>query len=358
MSQTAPAQPTFEQFVSFDNLWLAWRKARKGKRRESLAVFALNLEEELISLQTDLINGTYTSGPYHSFIIKDRKQRTITAAPVRDRIVHHALINVCLPVFEYCFHPASRACRPGKGTHAAVSDYQRYARRMPYVLKMDISRYFASISRERLLEKLTDYIIDERLLQVFADIILQAPGDEGLPLGNLTSQVLGNMYLDDMDWKITGRWRAGNYLRYVDDLIVLSDEKEKLWRIHEQVVQMLADDGLLLHPRKVFLQPTRLPLHVLGFLVTPRGRRLRPDNGHRFARKLRRAGQLCRERKRTPAEFRDSINAWIGHARHGNTRALRAVMFNSVQFGAGSPSRSVARRFLEQSTRESACREP
>jgi len=197
----------YDRITSFENLWNASRLARKGKRlKEGCSTFELNLEAELLHLQQELQDFSYQPGIYREFTIYDRKPRKISAAPYRDRVVHHALCAVTEPLFDRCFIHDSYACRSGKGTHAALKRFTRFARRFRYVLKMDIRKYFPSIDHSILKKKLRrkikcpdtlwliDTIIDGSNLQ--DEIFVHFPGDDlfspldrrrGIPIGNLTS---------------------------------------------------------------------------------------------------------------------------------------------------------------------------
>lgn len=237
--------------ISFDNLLLAFRKARRGKRRRpSVAGFELNLEKELLDLQRELTSGEYIPGAYRLFTIYERKPRVIAAAPFRDRVVHHALLNIIEPPIDRRFIHNSYACRAGKGTHAAVSRYQGWTKRHAYALKMDIARYFPSIDHGLLKEKLRRYIKDRNVLDLLDRIIdfsppspddailVYFPGDDlftpterrtGIPIGNLTSQFFANLYLDDFD-------------HFVAEL-------------RSQAGERLCRDRLRLHPHKAHIEP-------------------------------------------------------------------------------------------------------
>jgi retron-type reverse transcriptase len=162
--------------IRFENLHSAYRKARKGKQsKPGVAEFTLNLESELLSLQQDLIDFSYQPGTYRLFTIYERKKRQIAAAPFRDRVVHHALMNVIEPAIDRRFIFDSYACRQGKGVHAAVNRYQLWSKKYPYVLKMDIQQYFPSIDHLILKEKLRHYLKDKFVLDLFDRIIDTAP---------------------------------------------------------------------------------------------------------------------------------------------------------------------------------------
>jgi len=350
----------WQRLISAENLWLAYRNARKGKaRRPDVARFSLDLENQLLGLRRTLLSGEYSPAGYRQFYVHDRKRRLISAAPFRDRVVHHALMQVIEPMLEARFSEHSWACRTGKGTHAAVARYQMWAGRYAYALKMDIADYFASIDRDRLLAKLAGIVEDPHVLQLIRHIVASSHGDQGLPLGNLTSQVFGNLYLNDLDHFVTETLGFKAYLRYVDDMLILSDNKAELWVALERIRQKLAEDGLVLHPRKVYVTPTSAGVDVLGYRVYPRHRLLRHDNGYRFLRRLRAAIRDYQRGKLDWDALDAGVQSWLGHARHADSLGLRKTLFSNIVIDTGMREHAgVARRVVEQQTVEPAFRQP
>jgi len=238
----------YERLCSLDNLFLAAHKAQRGKRyRQDVAEFHLRLEDELLDLREELQAQTYRPRPYHTFWIRDSKPRLISAAPYRDRVVHHALCNVTEPLFERTFIHDSYACRVGKGTHASADRLQQFSRQARYVLRCDIRKYFPSIDHEILKQLLRRKIRDPQMLWLWDTIIdgsnpqeevLQYfPGDhlftplerrKGLPIGNQTSQFLANVYLNPLDHFVKDTWGCPRYLRYVDDFAAFGNDKGEL----------------------------------------------------------------------------------------------------------------------------------
>jgi len=240
----------YSQLVSWDNLYLAYRKAAKGKRgKPSAARFEYRLEDNLIQLQQELLTKTYRPGQYHSFYIHEPKRRLISAAPFRDRVVHHALCNLIAPLFERSFISDSYANREGKGTHRALDRAQQFARRYRYVLQCDIRQFFPSIDHAILRDILVRKIDDPDVMWL-VDLILESgvgvlskeykmayfPGDDlfainrprGLPIGNLTSQFWANCYLNPFDHFVKRELHCQGYLRYVDDSLFFGDDKHIL----------------------------------------------------------------------------------------------------------------------------------
>jgi hypothetical protein len=229
-----------------------------------------------------------------------------------------------------------------------MARYQTWAQRYAYALKVDVRRYFPSIDHSILKAKLRRRIKDQDVLWLFDVIIDSAPdagggesfaGDDlveamgrrcGLPIGNLTSQFLGNLYLDDLDHWLKETCRVHAYLRYVDDLILLDNDKARLWALRREIDERLRLDRLRLHPAKVLLRPTRLGLDVLGYRVFPSGRRVRGENGYRFRRRLRQMARAYHRAELDQSNIDASVAAWVGHVRHADSHGLRRAVLGSV----------------------------
>lgn len=346
----------WDTVTSFANLLRAYRTARRGKRsKRGVAEFGLNLERELLALQRALRERTYQPGEYRLFTIYERKPRVIAAAPFRDRVVHHEVMQVIEPLFDRTFLSDSYACRKGKGVHAAVARYQAWAQTYRYVLKMDVQQYFPSIDHELLKGKLRRRVTDASVLDLVDRIIDSSPrgvtapcyfpGDDlftplgrkaGIPIGNLTSQFFANLYLDDFDQYIKQVLKVRPYLRYVDDMVALDHDKARLAEIRAAVRERLAIDRLQLHPHKAQVSPVADGLNLLGYVVYPSRRRLRSDNGHWFARKLRRMAEIYRVGRLAWDAVVASTQSWIGHAQHADTEGLRRVIFSQAVFTRGT----------------------
>ncbi len=341
----------YEQISSFENLWLAFHKARRGKRaRPDVAEFEFNLEANLLKLQTELETETYRPSKYHNFRILDPKPRLISAAPFRDRVVHHALCNLIEPLFERSFIFDSYANRIGKGTHAALKRAQEFSRRYSYVFKFDIEHFFPAMDHVLLYQQLARLIADPAALLLCKKIINSGagihahefephlfPGDDllaltrpkGLPIGNLTSQFWANVYLNPLDQFIKQELKCPAYCRYVDDGLLFSDEKASLHRWRGQIIDFLAALRLTLHENEAQVFPTATGLPFLGWRVYPNHLRLKQRNGLAFQRRY---AQLRRKYADGEISF-DRLDAcvqgWIAHVRHGQTWGLRCSIFSS-----------------------------
>ena len=346
----------WDQVVALDNLYAAYCKARKGKRRRpDVARFGLDLEQNLCALQQELAAGTYAPGAYRQFTVYERKPRLISVAPFRDRVVPHAVMCVLEPLLDKRFIADCYACRQDKGVHRAVDRYQQFARDYAYVLKLDIRRYFPSIDRTILKQQLARRIKDRFVLALLDRIIDNGPdthgpvhffpGDDlvavserrcGLPIGNLTSQFFANLYLDEFDHWLKETQRAKGYLRYVDDLYLLGNDKQHLWTLRDAVAGKLQDLRLSLHEEKTRIYRTTEYVDVLGYKVSRYRRRLRNDNGFRCLRRLRRMSRLYQAGEMDWPILNASVQSWIGHARHAETDALRGAIFSQVSVSRGA----------------------
>lgn len=338
--------------VSWANLVRAAKQAERGKRRRpNVMRFNLTREWELIRLQLELEDDTYQPGGYRTFWICDGKPRLISAAPYRDRVVHHALCNVIEPIFDRQFIYDTYACRKGKGTHAALDRFTHYARRYRYVLKADVRKYFPSIDRDRLFGLVQREIKDRRVLTLVRLILDTGPrqpapmdyfpGDDlftpierrrGIPIGNLTSQVFANVYLNGLDHFVKERLRCPGYVRYCDDLACFADDKKYLWGVKSAMDEYLAGLRIRLHPNKCAVQPVTVGTPFLGYLVHPDHRRLRRGNGVKFQKRLRTLQWQFARGDIGVSDLRASIHAWIAHASHADTYRLRESLLAQVSF--------------------------
>lgn len=361
------------QLISFQHLLHAAKKAKRGKRfRSSVASFEFRLEPELWRLQEELANKTYRPGIYRSFFIYEPKKRLISAAPYRDRIVHHALTSILEPIFEPVFIHDSYACRTRKGTHAAVDRCQQFAHRFRYVLKADIRKFFPSMDHEILKARIARKIKDPDVLWLVGRIIdhsnpqedsldwfegddLFTPGERrrGIPIGNQTSQFFGNVYLDPLDHFVKERLGVKGYVRYVDDFLLFSDDKRTLARARREIADVLAGMRLRLHPRKNVVFPTSESIRFLGYRVLSTHRLLIKENVWRFMRRARGMQVDYRERKTTLAKIKERLMSWSGHARQADTHWLRSHLFRMITFQrATAEPPCVAWRCVQQSTDE------
>ena len=337
------AKHLFEQVFSMSNLRLAAREALRGKRtRLPGATFFMEMENELPALREELRDGTYAHGGYRYFWIHDPKDRLVAAAPFRDRVVHHAIVRVIEPIFEKRFIEDSFACRKGKGTHAVMRRALHFARGHRYALKCDVSKYFPSIDHEVLMGLVARVIGDGRVLDLLGRILAShadaevqewPPGAglfdcrtrrKGLPLGNLTSQFLANVYLNPLDHFVKHELRVRGYVRYMDDFLLFGDDRGLLREHGARIKEKLAELRLRMHPDKYRLMPTGKGVDFAGFVVFADGRvRVRSSSVRRFDRRYRRMLWEVNQKRREPADVTMRVRAWGAHVAHAQSYGLR-----------------------------------
>ena len=283
-------------------------------------------------------------------MIHDPKQRKISAAPFRDRVVHHALCNIIEPLFEAQFTAYSYANRIGKGTHLAVDDVQTCSHRFDYCLKIDIVRHFPSIDHAILFDILADTVSDEATQWLIQQIIASGqdilseqyamtyfPDDDlfainrkrGLPIGNLTSQFWSNCYLNPLDWFIEQDLGCRAYARYVDDMALFSNSKRQLYQWKQAIIRFLGTLRLTMHEKQAQVIPCTTGIPWLGFVVYPTHRRLKARNVVKFTRRFERNIDLYEQGSITFAELDASVQGWINHVRYADTWGLREHVFST-----------------------------
>lgn len=342
----------FSQIYSFENLLHAAQKARLGKRyKDYVGRFYANLEYELIALQNELQQKRYQPGEYRTFTIYKPKQRMISAAPFRDRVLHHALCNVIEPLFERKFIFDSYANRKGKGAHKAVLRYQHFCRKNKFALKCDLQKYFPSIDHDILKQQirrtirchdtlwLIDRIIDgsneqEPVLHYFAGDEMFTPltRRHGLPIGNLTSQFFANVYLNPFDHFMKEHLRIRYYLRYVDDFIILGQDKHWLQEVKYEIDAYLARLRMLLHPNKSQVRRTAQGVTFLGFRVFPEFRLLPRKNINHARQRLRQLQHKYNLGEIDLQDVRRAVHGWIGHACIADSYRLQRKIFAEHPF--------------------------
>ena len=338
--------------TSFENLHRAFYQVLRGKRRKPRAGdFFVDLEKNLFLLQKELREHRYVPGDYHTFWVSEPKPRLISAAPIRDRVVHHALVDVIEPIFERRFIHHSYACRKGKGTHMALKKFVTWVRSSRYVLKMDIHKYFPTVDHQILKERigwdikdpevlwLCDLIIDhsndqENVVQYFPgdDLFTPVSRRKGIPIGNLTSQFFANIYLDALDHYVKDRLRIKRYLRYVDDFCAFHDDKGFLREIRCLVAEFLVGLRQTLNEGKSRVRRAKEGIEFLGFVVFPKQLRLNQTSVRRQRRRIKRLQQEYAAGAIDWQKVKESLQAWNAHACHGTTWRMRRDVFQKAVF--------------------------
>lgn len=327
----------FTRLTALPNLYQCWQKAKRAKSSSKrVQRFEEDSLRHLLEIQRRLRAGTYTFGPYKAFTVQEKKFRHVIDAPMKDRVVHWMLYQYLLPIWMPKFIHDTYGNLPGRGTHAAVERLAQFTRGpgTTWVLQLDISKYFYSVNHSLLKARALRYIGDQALRRLIVDLIdsfrtgatydgLFAPDsmyrqtrDKGMPIGNLSSQLLANVFLCEFDhWvkQVLGlRW----YIRYVDDIVILAGSADELRAIKAAIVAKLNADGLTIHPHKVRLAPTAAGVPFLGYVVWPghvsAGRYIRT----RYIRRLREHESGCYDRTDTLQAY----GAMLAHTGPSNCR--------------------------------------
>ncbi len=344
----------YSQIISMKNLILAWKKAKKGKtKRHYVIEFGKNLGSNLLQLQKELIEQTYSPKPLVTFILRDPKTRTISKSAFRDRIVHHAIVNIIEPIFDKRFIYDSCANRIGKGNLFALKRFDEFKRKISknntrscFVLKADIKHYFQEVNHEVLLKiirrkikdtekdtglflscknpdnSLADFSNEKviRLIKRILDNFDSKKEGVGMPLGNLTSQFFANVYLNELDYFVKNNLKARFYLRYVDDFIILHENEEQLKIWKTQI------DGFLKQELKIELHPDKSRIILLsqgvdfvGFRNFYHFRLLRKRNINNMKKKI----EMFKHDLMSKDKFNESFQGWNAYAKWANAYKLR-----------------------------------
>lgn len=337
----------WQQILSWPNLIEAWRRTAKGRTRQrDVIAFRANLEPNLIELQESLIHKTYRTGPYHRFFVFEPKRRQIASLPLKDRVVQHALVQVIEPIFEALFFDQSYACRVGKGAHRGADAVQQQLRQVKrehgevYALKADISKYFPSICHDAIKRIIRRRITCPDTLWLIDSILASAADPDaliprGIPIGNLTSQMFANIYLNELDHFVKHTLCEKSYTRYMDDFAIIHHDKAHLHQVRRDIEDYLwADLGLRTNAKtQVFpVGDGGRALDFLGYRIWPTHRALRTDSIHRMKRKMRRMASLYHRGDMAWEQIDAVIMSWVGHARHADTYNLRGKVLGGVGF--------------------------
>ncbi len=306
-----------------EGLFSAWSEFKHGKQKKKDVVeFEYKLEENIFQLHRELKEKTYKHGPYKSFWIHDPKQRHIHKALVRDRVIHHALFSVLNPIFEPTFIYDSYSCRENKGTHKGVNKLRDVLRKVSknnykdcFVLKCDVRKFFASVNHEILISIIAKRIKDGDAMWLIKEIVESF--SPGLPIGNLTSQIFANIYLNELDQFIKNGLRIPFYLRYSDDFALVDNSKEQLWGWLSDIRKFLSERlKLELHPKKVILCKYHQGMDFLGYIQFPNHRTLRQKTKRRI---LNRVNLGISEK---------SLQSYLGVLSHANSYELSEKIKN------------------------------
>lgn len=313
----------YDDIISVENLLDSWKEFLQGKKkRKDVAEFSVQFMDNLLALHGELAEKTYQHGPYYAFKINDPKPREIHKASVRDRLVHHAICRILYPYFDRQFIHDSYSCRLEKGTQRANNRFRQFARkitknqtRTTWVLKCDIKKFFANINHETLKTILRLHIKDTEILSLLEQIIDSFHTNDnpkiGLPLGNLSSQLLVNVYMNEFDQFVKRKLKIQYYVRYADDFIILDKNKHYIMNVLPKISQFLETKlQLSLHPKKVFLKTISSGVDFLGWVHFSHHRVLRTSTKRRMIRKVKQS------------HSKEILTSYLGILSHGNAYDL------------------------------------
>lgn len=311
----------YQEIVSLDNLLLAWQEfVKEKKKRADVRIYARALLYNIRSLHQDLTSFTYQHSSYEAFNITDPKPRSIHKATVRDRLLHRAIYRILYPIFDKTFIHDSYSCRTDKGTHKAFQQLIRFSRQVSnnytqpcWAIKMDIKKFFDSIDHEILLTLLSKRIDDSGLMDLLEKIIrsfVHIPG-KGMPLGNLTSQLFANVYMDPLDKFVKHDLKAKYYLRYADDFLILSSDPEELLGFLVEINTFLKEElKLFIHPNKISLRQLEWGIDFVGYIARPHYQTARKKTLKRIYRKIKESNSETLER---------ALPSYLGYISHASS---------------------------------------
>lgn len=311
---------------------MAWQEFSRGKRKKpDVQKFEYNLEDNIFQLHQELKTKTYQHSNYKSFYVQDPKLKRIHKASVKDRVLHHAVFRALYPLFDESFIFDSYSCRLSKGNHKAMDRLERFARKVSennhrniFALKCDIKKFFATIdhnvlfiilkrkiknnSAVWLLEQITSSFLSDRSVSV---------NKKGVPIGNLTSQLFANIYLNELDRFLKQELKVKYYLRYTDDFLIISDNKECLEKTISEIILFLKEKLLLaIHEEKTKIRKTRQGIDFLGYVVFQKHRLVRTKTKKRIFRKLDKRHQNLEDGLISEKSFNQSLQSYLGVLKH------------------------------------------
>ncbi|MBL7156491.1 MAG: group II intron reverse transcriptase domain-containing protein [Candidatus Pacebacteria bacterium] len=328
---------SFEDIISVENLLEAWKEFLNGKRnRKDVQEFSLHLMDNIFSLHKNLFNLSYKHGEYQSFNICDPKPRKIHKAMVKDRLLHHALCRKLSPFFDKTFIVDSYSCRLNKGTHRAINRFRAFAYKVSknhtktcWVLKCDIHKFFASINHLILFDVLKQYIFDQNILWILKQVIdsFEVRTGLGLPLGNFTSQLFANIYMNELDQFAKHKLRVQHYIRYADDFVLMTENKKWLEAQISFIRNFLKERlALKLHSDKISIKSIASGIDFLGWIHF---------SDHRILRTSTKRKMMKRIKESTTPE---TLNSYLGLLSHGNTHKVKKNVLRTYILNQDEPN--------------------
>ncbi|MCX6785694.1 MAG: reverse transcriptase domain-containing protein [Candidatus Komeilibacteria bacterium] len=338
----------FNEIISLENLFSAWDSFKKGKSsKPGIIRFGHDIEKNIFSLHNDLKQGKYDHGPYTAFNISDPKPRNIHKATIRDRVFHHAVFNVLNPVFEKTFISNSFSCRINKGAHKGfgalekmIGQESRNYRQPCFILKCDIRKFFATVNHDILFKIISRKIKDNnalKLIEIIINSFSSAESDrfnrKGLPLGNLTSQLFANIYLNELDRFVKNGLKIRRYARYTDDFVIISRDKNYLLAVMAKIKNyLLAKLKLELHPNKISIRKYCQGIDFLGYIALPHYCLLRTKTKKRIFKNLKQRIMEYKQEKISKKSVEQTLQSYLGVLSHASAYRLRQKLINQFWF--------------------------
>lgn len=333
----------YNEIISIENLFLAWREFRRGKRKRlDVQQFEFNLEDNLFWLHQELKNRAYRHCNYTPFNIQDPKLRRIHKAYVRDRVLHQAAFRILYPIFDKGFIFDSYSCRLNKGVHRAVIRLEKFSRKLSknnnkniFTLKCDIRKFFDSVDQSILLKLIKKKIQDNNTLWLIEQIIqsFKKERNKGLPLGNVTSQLFSNIYLNELDQFIKHNLRIKHYLRYCDDFVILDKNESSLIKFVDLIDIFLKEKlKLSLHADKIIIRKYHQGIDFLGYVVLPHYRVLRTKTKKRIFRKIQRRSYNLQTGLISEESFNQSLQSYLGVLKHCKGDKIEKQILSLIEF--------------------------
>ncbi|MGK0180223.1 MAG: RNA-directed DNA polymerase [Nitrospinales bacterium] len=319
------AKNLIEKIADPDNLRLAFWKARKGKTHsEQVEAYRNKLDTNLLALRNQILCGEVAVGDYHYFTIYDPKERQICASAFPERVLHHALMNICHSYFDDYQLFDSYASRPGKGVHASLERAKKFTRSYKWFLKLDVRKYFASISHEVLKAQLAKRFKDYKLLSIFEQIIdsYEAAAGRGLPIGNLGSQYFANHYLTGLDRFIKNQLGCKAYVRYMDDMVLWHGDKAFLKHARQKIEEYTLRE-LKGELKPALLNTVTQGLPFCGYLIRPEYVRLSQRSKKRYLKKMKYLNEMYESGAWSEAACQNRVLPLIAFTRHAEARHFR-----------------------------------
>lgn len=342
----------FNKLITPENLFFAWEEFRRDKKKkEDVLIFEKNLEREIFSLHRELKSHTYKHSGYTDFYISDPKRRHIHKAQVRDRVLHHAIMGILYPLYEKTFIHNSFSCRIGKGTHKGVEALRgmlykasKNNTRNVYILKCDIEKFFDSINHEILLSVLSSRIKDQELMNLLTEVVGSFTSYRstlfdrcGVPIGNLTSQLFANVYMDMFDQFMKHELKVKYYARYTDDFVIVSESKEYLLYLLPQIQLFLREKlRVQIHPKKVTITRSGRGIDYLGYVLFPHFTLVRKRTQKRALRKINEKILLYKRDEISEDKVHATLMSYLGVLSHADAHRFSEKLKNDYFFNVGN----------------------